>query len=179
MKIKLLITFFLVLIGGISYFSYPIIKNRYFQSFANNDATNQKKSPTVADENNNLSSDNDNPSDDSDSENTPDESTVPDNVFLDIDTEDCDSSCDQFEDTDEKKYCLEYCGIQENETSASTNNDCEKLTDLEKDYCYKNQAIAKKNITLCKKINDKKLLESCKNRLTEDVLDNGTNDPIE
>ncbi|MFA6184113.1 MAG: hypothetical protein WC682_03345 [Parcubacteria group bacterium] len=162
MKAKILILIYLLIIGGVSYFAYPIIKNRYFQSTSNSEEISRKSS--TANENNNLSLD-DNTADDT--ENIPDESTVDDNVLLDISPEDCDSNCDQFEDSDEKKYCLEYCGINDN---SGTSTDCDSLIDLEKDYCYKKQAISKKDFILCKKIIDKKILESCKNQLTEEVL---------
>lgn len=164
MKIKILIAFFLLVLGGVTYFAYPIINNRYFQSSQdesgdeNSSETENKKSFF------NNSSENNN---DENDENIPDESTVPDDVFIEIDAEDCEDGCEQFEDADDKKYCQEYCGAN---PSPTTESDCEKLEDLEKDYCWKNQALTKKDFSLCKKIIDKKILESCKNQLTEEVL---------
>lgn len=169
MKAKILILIYLIIIGVIVYLTLPIIQSRYFESDEKNNTTN----PLTADEKTSI----DNSSNETtgeNEENIPDESTVPDDVFIDVDQEDCDDNCEQFEDAEEKKYCQQYCGTTENST---TTDDCEKLTDLEKDYCYKDQAIAKKDFALCKKIADKKILESCKTRLTEELM-NGAN-PIE
>jgi len=162
MKAKILIFTYLIIIGVILYLTYPIVKNRYFTSDEKSDSLdssleNKKESNNSP----NTESTDENP------ENIPDESTVPDDIFIDVDQEDCEDNCEQFEDAEEKKYCQEYCGTTEDVTTA---DDCEKLTELEKDYCYKNKAIAKKDFSLCKKISDKKLSESCKNQLTESLL---------
>jgi hypothetical protein len=164
MKIKILITFFLLVFGGVAYFAYPIISNRYFQSSPGaSEEENSSEKENKKSFFNNASEDNN--ADEND--NIPDESTVPDDVFIEVDTEDCEDGCEQFEDADDKKYCQEYCGLN---TPPTTADDCDKLADLEKDYCWKNQALTKKDFSLCKKIVDKKILESCKTRLTEEVL---------
>lgn len=164
MKIKLISIFFLALLGGVSYFAYPLIKSRYFQSTddltnPNNERNSKLINPT--DEDSDYAKD--------ELEDLPDESTVADDVFIEIDTEDCEDNCEQFEDEEDKKYCQEYCGLTPN---TSTTDDCEKLTDLERDYCFKNKALKEKSFTLCKKITDQKLLESCKNQLTENLMNN-------
>lgn len=172
MKTKILILIYTIIIGTVVYFAYPVIKNRYFQ--ASEDAATQEKS------NENKKSFFNNDSSDSNSTNDlddiPDESTLDEDVFIEVDTEDCEDGCEQFEDADDKKYCQQYCGLSTN--PATLNDDCEKLADLEKDYCWKNKALTKKDFSFCKKIIDKKLLESCKNQLTEEVL-NSSNSPIE
>ncbi|MGW8184733.1 MAG: hypothetical protein ACWGHO_01310 [Candidatus Moraniibacteriota bacterium] len=168
MKNKILITVYLLIVGGVIYFAYPVIKSRYFQS--SEDTSTQEESN---ENEKSLFNNSSNSEDEDESDDIPDESTVPDDVFIEVDAEDCEDNCEQFEDAEDKKYCQEYCGLNNNESTAST-DDCEKLEDLEKDYCYKNQALAKKDFSLCKKIVDKKLLESCKTRLTEEII-NGSN----
>jgi hypothetical protein len=164
MKTKILILIYLLIIGTFTYFVYPIFHSRYFPTQENG---SEKSSPA---ENKKIIQEESSSNTNNDSEDTPDESTVPDDILIDINTEDCEDNCEQFEDAEEKKYCQEYCGLSGDSTTST--DDCEKLVNLEKDYCYKNQAISKKDFTLCKKITDKKILESCKTRLTEDLINN-------
>lgn len=164
MKIKILIIFFLILSGGVIYLAYPVIKNRYFQT--TNDTGDEKNSSDII-QNTDYELEDSNNNTDADDENIIDDPSIDDDVFIEIDTEDCEDGCEQFEDADDKKYCQEYCGIQ---TAPIASDDCEKLVDLEKDYCWKNKALAEKNFSLCKKITDKKILDSCKTRLTEELL---------
>lgn len=162
MKTKIPLILFLILFGGVIYFAYPVFKNRYFQT-----PESEQSQENPSQKNNSFFNNSSNEDNDEDSENLPDESTVDDDVFIEIDTEDCEDGCEQFEDTDDKKYCQEYCGIQTNPVAS---DDCEKLLELEKDYCWKNKALAEKNFSFCKNITDKKILESCKTRLTEELL---------
>ncbi|HBI16575.1 MAG: hypothetical protein UR60_C0003G0003 [Candidatus Moranbacteria bacterium GW2011_GWF2_34_56] len=171
MNNKILIIIFLILIGGVAIFAYPVIKSRYFQS----SQTDIKEENLSTDEETEEENDESSSADEDDSETLPDEQPVDEDVFIEIDQEDCEGGCEQFEDADDKKYCMEYCGIKSDTT---VTDDCEKLEDLEKDYCWKNKAIAEKNFNFCKNIFDKKIQESCKTRLTEELL-NGSNSPIE
>lgn len=164
MKNKILIAVYLLIVGGVIYFAYPIIKSRYFQS--SKDTSTQEE---FNENKKSLFNNSSNSAEEDESDDIPDESTVPDDVFIEVDAEDCEDSCEQFEDAEDKKYCQEYCGIQ---SDSPTPDDCEKLEDLEKDYCWKNQALTKKDFSLCKKIIDKKLQESCKTRLTEELINN-------
>lgn len=172
MKTKILITIFVLLIGGVTYFAYPIVKSRYFQP--SDETTETKKSPLFENKNSSTSESNDdnNAADDA----IIDDPNITDDVFIEVDTEDCDEGCSQFDDQEDKDYCIQVCGLNENNTPATQN--CDDLEDLQKDYCWKDKAINEKNFDLCKKIVDKKLLETCKNRLTEEVI-NGSSGPIE
>lgn len=166
MKTKILITIFLILIGTVTYFAYPVFKNRYFQpsedTTTQEESSSNKKGSSSSEE---LSSDENG----TNLEDAEDESALDEDIFIDIDSEDCEDGCEQFEDADDKKYCQEYCGIKEENSTTNTDN-CEELKDLEKDYCLKDQALAKKDFNLCKKITDKKILEACKTRLTEELI---------
>ncbi|MEF3691736.1 MAG: hypothetical protein V3574_01600 [Candidatus Moraniibacteriota bacterium] len=164
MKTKILIFVYLALFGGALYFIYPIISDRYFnpQEETSSEKSTDKKSSLDETEDTEINNDDD-------SDDTPIEE-VPEDVFIDIEAEDCEDGCEQFEDEEDKKYCQEYCGLLE--MSDESDTDCESLEDLEKDYCYKNQAIADKDFKLCEKISDKKLRESCQNRITEELLNN-------
>lgn len=165
MKTKILLLIYLVIISTVAYFVYPIFQDRYFSS---QEKDGKNLSPTknglIVEDSRDVDADNND-----DSSDTPIEE-VPEDVFIDVDAEDCEDNCEQFEDEEDKRYCQEYCGL--NGDSAPVTDDCETLEDLQKDYCYKDQALAKKDFNLCKKIIDKKLLESCKTRLTEDLINN-------
>lgn len=156
--------------GGVSIFAYPVIKDRYFQSSPADTEEKNLSTDEEAEEEGESSSQNED-----DSETLPDEQPVDEDIFIEIDQEDCEEGCEQFEDADDKKYCSEYCGIK---TDSEVVDDCEKQEDLERDYCWKNKAIAEKNFKFCDKIEDKKIKESCKTRLTEDII-NGSNPSIE
>ena len=171
MRIKILTTVFLIIFGAVAYFAYPVFKNRYFQSSESDQIKEESSQKETKSFFNNSSTENSNDQ----SEDVPEESTVDDNVFIEVNAEDCEDNCEQFEDADDKKYCQEYCGLN---TPANTKDDCEKLADLEKDYCWKNKALTEKNFSFCKNITDKKILESCKTRLTDEVINN-SNPPIE
>jgi hypothetical protein len=163
MKTKILVLIYLTIFLTALYFIYPVVKNRYFKSENKNKQTDQ-----LLDKKNNRPSNNNQTTSDinNDTGEVADTSMENDESFIDITTEDCDNNCQQFEDVDDREYCLEYCGTN----SDHTIEDCEKLVELEKDYCLKNKAIAEKRFDLCEKIIDKKIMESCKNRLTEDIV---------
>jgi len=171
MKLKILIAIYVILIGVIVYFTYPIISARYFGD------EEESKEDSIQNDNEESNLDDENTSDETESsepaeatEEDMDDISADDDVLLNIDAEDCDEGCDQFEEEEDRQYCRQYCGFTTSEESASSDKDCDSLSDLEKDYCYKNKAISEKNFELCKKITDKKLQESCKNRVTEDLI---------
>lgn len=88
----------------------------------------------------------------------------------DVSAKDCDNDCSRFKDNgDNYKYCQEVCG----DIPASQKNseeDCANLSGLEKDYCWRDLAVSKKDPTICVKISDKKLQTVCRNRVTEELL---------
>ncbi len=90
-----------------------------------------------------------------------------------IEKKDCDNECADFED-DVKGlyYCQNYCGLLPIKNSdVGQEIDCEEKTDLARDYCYRDKAINSKDIEICEKISDRGIKEHCKNRVTEDIID--------
>ncbi len=177
MKTKIIIAIFIIFVGTVAYFAYPVFKNRYFQPAEDN--LEQEKS-SLNKKNNQFSDESSGNENVANSEDIDEDgkSTLDDNIFIDIDNEDCEDGCEQFEDADDKKYCQEYCGAGERNSPENIVSNCEESKDLEKDYCWKDKAIADKNFSFCKKIIDKKIQESCKTRLTENLI-NSSNSPIE
>lgn len=172
MKGKILLAISLFIILSLAFFAYPVIKNRYFQS--GNISTDEENTASEKNKKNIFFGDSKNTSDiDNDTDNTPDDSAIDEDIFIEIEPEDCEDNCSQFEDVEDKKYCLNYCGLGE----VMITYQCEDLVDLEKDYCYKDQALAEKNYDFCKKIVDKRLMEACQNRLTEELI-NSSNSPL-
>ena len=184
-KTILLITLFFVAIGVLAYQIYPTIKlqhtvsqmkfksdnqpvSKNIQSPQNKKDENKDKQVDKKDET--LSESNKQKNDINTNDDTDDNSNSSDqNEFINITSEDCNEGCGQFEDEEDNKYCREVCGLdsETNETVA----ECDKLSDLEKDYCWKDKAISEKNFKTCKKIKDKKIKQTCENRITEDILD--------
>ncbi len=189
MKKKLLISLVLVLIVALGAWSFPILKKRYF-------TPNPTSAPSPEQKNNNKkasnptlnpSSDNSNPSltgttasstdavsdeseDDSDTEAS---KTTPDESFLDVTTKNCDNQCKDFSDPEDFKYCQNVCGLipMPKEEIIKTTK-CELIEDsLEADYCFKNQALGKNDIKICKNILDISIKKTCTNRFLEDILD--------
>lgn len=97
-----------------------------------------------------------------------------------ITADDCNQGCESKKNTDQYDYCREICGFNEDATKANNNDqssqneettDCEALSGINKDVCYKREAIAKKNSEVCKKISDSQLKEGCLNRVVEEIMD--------
>lgn len=78
--------------------------------------------------------------------------------YLDVIDADCGNKCSGFSEPDDLIYCKEYCGIEE---AKLTTENCADLEDLNQDYCYKHQARAKKDISLCQAIVDENIKQAC------------------
>ncbi|MBM3256209.1 MAG: hypothetical protein FJZ04_01935 [Candidatus Moranbacteria bacterium] len=88
-----------------------------------------------------------------------------------VTSKDCDNDCVRLKDNQERyKYCQEVCG----DTVVSKKNseaECDELSGLEKDYCFRDLAVSKKDSDICAKIGDQKLQSVCRNRVTEELLE--------
>jgi hypothetical protein len=87
--------------------------------------------------------------------------------YLPLSKVDCENECKQYPKDPQKEYCRQYCGLDGFSQSA----DCESLKNLEKDYCYKNQAVEKTDFSICEKVKDKNILATCQNRVSEAIVD--------
>lgn len=100
-------------------------------------------------------------------ENAPVENTN----YLNISRTDCDNQCKDFTESADLKYCQEICGAPAIKKEVKEKSECEGLEDLEKDYCLKDLAITKQDISICLEIEDTNVLKTCKNRIAQDLLE--------
>lgn len=96
--------------------------------------------------------------------------------LLEVSSQDCNNKCKDFSNSKELEYCREICNIstenEKSDESAEKNiGNCAGLSDLKKDYCLKDLAIQEKDSEICKKIEDSGIEKTCRNRITEDILD--------
>ena len=108
---------------------------------------------------------------------------------------DCDDQCSKFKKDNELEYCEQVCGISDlydypdetnsnasqtdkkNNTTNEENSSpgCEQQQGIEKDYCLKDQAIAEEDFKMCEEIKDENIKKTCKNRITESLLEEQKN----
>lgn len=160
MKKAFWIILFLHLLGAAGYFAYPVIRDRYFPG-----QKTTREQPRV-----NIIFNNGSDTQSENSilmpQNSPAEEASGDK--LQISDSDCENGCEYFTAPEELKYCRSFCGLTD---PAATTDGCEAKSGLDRDACWKNQAILKNNFGLCDKIQDAPLKKSCQNRVTEDLLE--------
>ena len=159
----ILIAIYIIATATVLYFAYGAVKNRYFSP------TPPQSSPRAGEE----ATDNQtlDQSGDNQESNTP-ENTAPatENGQPVFESADCNNDCARFKDIpDGLKYCQEVCGDRP-VTPKNSASQCENLAGLEKDGCWRDLAVSKKDFAICDKISDAKLQKVCKNRVTEEVL---------
>lgn len=161
MKFKIFWLLFIIVLAVLTYFAFPIIKERYF-----NDAT-KKIEFAPKDENQKIK---DEPTDQVNIPNNETASKIDATGTLpNINATDCDNECQNFKDNAKNlTYCQEVCGL----TPIKNDTDCANKTGLEKDYCLKDLGIAKKDFKLCDQIQDVGIKKTCQNRITEDIIEN-------
>ena len=101
-----------------------------------------------------------------DEENVAEEKTS----YDEITSKDCANECKDFKNNSKDlKYCQQVCGLTpiKEETKKGT---CDSLSDLEKDYCLKDLAVDKGDFKICDEIEDAGIQKTCRNRITEDIL---------
>lgn len=92
--------------------------------------------------------------------------------LVEVYPKDCSNACKNFDDSDEKKYCRQVCGLPSDEDEEDEEKDgCDSLSGLDKDYCLKNLAVSKGDFKICEEIEDLGILKTCRNRITEDILE--------
>lgn len=188
MKYKILSFIILAIFIGAMFWVVPIFKERYFQNnsgkkeiFKSTDESTvdypslQNDSPT--ENNSETNSENISEAGQNDEEIadiqiesvnlTPQEN---ENTLAHITVEHCNSGCQAFANNFEYlEYCEQVCGISPAKDVSQA--DCEDKKDLAKDYCWKDLAISKKDFSLCNKIEDSNVKETCKNRITQNIIE--------
>lgn len=166
--------FFIAAFLSVAYFGCPILKNRYFKggsTIIKNDSEQKSGSEKSAQGENQ----------DAYQMGSETKST---SLKITITPKDCDNECDKFEKDEELEYCQEVCNIVEYEEDTSEESDdssenCDSKEGLQKDYCLKDKAIEEEDFKICDGISDAGVKKTCKNRLTEDILDSQENSDFE
>jgi hypothetical protein len=175
MRLKIFLILFIIAIGVLVYFAYPIVKNRYFKNESS--AKNEKQEPNanaITNNNTKSSDEMDNTiADTGDEEDSASSSEIKDEIDESGDTanitaEDCDNECLSFKDNaGNLKYCQNICGL----SLTNESENCDSKAGSDRDYCFKNEAVAKTDLNICNSITDEKIKSSCKNRVMEDLLE--------
>ena len=176
---RFLITLLLITFCIVGYFAYTVFSKRESDLIETSTSpTTQKDQPSASESTDSSNKPQENIIDNLlNDENTQENTTAENietttenaNIYINVTPPDCMRECEPYKyDKKELKYCQNVCGISEN-TSA---NDCDKLKDLDKDYCYKSRAIEKKDASVCDSISDTAIKRTCKNRVQEDILEN-------
>jgi hypothetical protein len=180
MKFKIFLILSIITIGALAYFGYPIVKERYFKNAnqASQESDTAKNNTGKANyEIKNQSTGNQNEtnagensaSNDSAANDAAKTETDEGGISANITSDDCDNECANFKNNaSDLKYCQNICDISPIKDSAN----CGEKQGSDKDYCFKNQAIEKTDLNICDSISDSKIKSSCKNRVTENMLEN-------
>jgi len=160
MKNKIFLIIYIILATALAYWTYPIIKDRYSSSTIEIEESGQDQSDSYEIDLEEMEKDEDMDNEEDDENET--------NEFLEITHEDCENNCAEFETEIDRQYCRQICGLAP--LKKISENNCEDLTGLEKDYCLKDLAVAKKDFNVCQEIKDKNIRETCQNRITEEIL---------
>jgi hypothetical protein len=167
MKLKLILIIIIFVLAA--YFGYPVAKNHFFKGTTKeiiNTIPESSKGDTNF--NNQENSSNDTFS----NNNTPADTVAPD---IKVGPKDCDNDCSKFKKNNEKEYCQEICGtttyFEDASDSGGSAEDCTSEKGIQKDYCLKDIATGNKDFKACNEISDENIKKSCKNRITEDLLE--------
>jgi hypothetical protein len=194
---KLFWLIFVVVLGVISFRIYQIYKERNIQAIKSNQAnevvssnssslvSNQNSASTnsssVVSPDSITSSDNTSTSDSASASSQTkatdvapsvgvnDKNSGDGNMFAHITTEHCDTGCKAFANKlNFLEYCQQVCGL----VPIKKVKNCDNKKDLEKDYCNKDLAITKKDVSLCANIKDANIQQTCQNRIMQDIIEN-------
>jgi len=186
MKSKIFPIIAILIFVGAAFWIVPILRNRYFNNSAEENGTGEAGTESTIFNNQNnsdeespvqepdLSQVDQDPEAEKDLEEEKKSLAEEKNVkesYLDVSKTDCDNQCEKYKNNLENlKYCQEVCGftLQRNDVKEE---ECADEEGLDQDYCLRDLAISKKDFKICDKIEDKKISENCKNRITEDIID--------
>lgn len=98
--------------------------------------------------------------------------TVTGSMLAHITPQHCADNCQAFAiDLKLFEYCQQVCGISPVKKVTS----CDDQSGIQKDYCLKDLAITKEDSSQCEKIADANVKATCKNRITQDMIENRDN----
>jgi uncharacterized protein YxeA len=170
---RFLITAFVLTVCIVGYFAFTIFTKREGDLIKSEDPSAQDDQKSTMGRDTNTQQENivENSSDEETSEETTNSATEENaNIYIHVTPLDCERECEPYQyDEKELAYCRNVCGLSDDTTS--DNSDCDSLKDLAKDYCLKNQAIGKKDLSICDSISDTNVKKTCKNRIQEDILE--------
>lgn len=163
MRKLIVIIIILAILGAVSYFVYPIVKERYFTEEAGQETEAgieiKIKPGEISEEEEQADAVSDQPV----------EEEVELQEIPNISDGDCDNECENYKDSGEKLlYCQEVCGLKKPKAPADS---CDDKSGLEKDYCLKDKAINEQDFEICEKISDATIKKTCQNRIAEELLD--------
>jgi hypothetical protein len=165
----ILIAIFVVAMAAVLYFAYGVIKKRYFPAVNNAGSENDQTQDQTGAETEDQAADQIIENQESVSSGI--DSVAPAEGRPDVQKSDCDNNCVNFKNNpDNLKYCQEACGDRP-VAPKNSESQCESLSGLEKDSCWRDLAVSKKDFSFCDKISDAKLKKVCVNRVTEEMLD--------
>jgi len=171
MKLKIFFLVFIVILAAMLYFAFGIIKERDF-----NEA--MEESPTASLEEIDASIDASMDSSKTNSGETVENDKKTDKTIGSDEVEYfgieekgyCDEECNDFTESPEKDKCLKICGFVPIEKRGSK-PECDSLGGSEKYFCLMDLAVSKIDLNICKEIEDDTIKNACKNRITEEILD--------
>jgi len=107
----------------------------------------------------------------SNKENEKQHEDFPETRAFHISNDDCKNECANFEhDLKRLNYCQNFCGLLPIK-NGDKKEDCEEKEGLPRDYCFRDKAISTKDMKKCSFIRDRGIKDYCKNRITEDIID--------
>lgn len=116
----------------------------------------------------------DEPQDSSDQDQTSDSENAAVAPGIEVSSSDCDDDCSRFQADNEIEYCQHICGLNlpdDSSQEGDDSSDCGAKSGISKDYCLKDQAIKNENFEACDEISDPSIQKTCRNRITEDLLE--------
>lgn len=165
MKKIIIILIILAILAAVSYFVYPIVKERYFTE---EDGQETETGIEIKIKPGEISDEEEQADAKTESGQPAEEDAEPAEIPK-ISDSDCDNECENYKDSSEKLlYCREVCGLKKPKAPADS---CENKTGLEKDYCLKDKAIDGQDFEICEKISDAAIKKTCQNRIAEELLE--------
>lgn len=175
---RLIVIIILIAFCLVGYFAFSIFSKRESDLIGSNNKSTQEQQTATTDNTNTTTAPhknvianlltNENTQSDNGNESSAENQSEEENIYINVTPPDCVRECEPYKyDEKELRYCQNVCGISEN----TSTNDCDQLKDLDKDYCYKDQAIKKKDASICDNISDTAIKKTCKNRIQEEIIE--------